>query len=150
MYLSKFTDYSFRILMYLGNNPDKLSTVDELSSILGLSTHHVKKIVYKLSTNNYILSLKGRNGGIKLGMDPKDINLGKLLEITEDNLDILECFSIENNTCSLNNCCKLKPIINDALESFKLELSKYTLDDILYKDELPFGYPSFLISNLLT
>ena len=131
MYLSKFTDYSFRILMYLGNNPDKLSTVDELSSILGLSTHHVKKIVYKLSINNYILSLKGRNGGIKLGMDPKDINLGKLLEITEDNLDILECFSIENNTCSLNNCCKLKPIINDALESFKLELSKYTLDDIL-------------------
>ena len=131
MYLSKFTDYSFRILMYLGNNPDKLSTVDELSSILGLSTHHFKKIVYKLSTNNYILSLKGRNGGIKLGMDPKDINLGKLLEITEDNLDILECFSIENNTCSLNNCCKLKPIINDALESFKLELSKYTLDDIL-------------------
>ena len=131
MYLSKFTDYSFRILMYLGNNPDKISTVDELSSILGLSTHHVKKIVYKLSTNNYILSLKGRNGGIKLGMDPKDINLGKLLEITEDNLDILECFSIENNTCSLNNCCKLKPIINDALESFKLELSKYTLDDIL-------------------
>src|SRR5574344_855499 len=129
MYLSKFTDYSFRILMYLGNNPDKLSTVDELSSILGLSTHNVKKIVYKLSTNNYILSLKGRNGGIKLGMDPKDINLGKLLEITEDNLDILECFSIENNTCSLNNCCKLKPIINDALESFKLELSKYTLDD---------------------
>ena len=131
MYLSKFTDYSFRILMYLGNNPDKLSTVDELSSILGLSTHHVKKIVYKLSTNNYILSLKGRNGGIKLGMDPKDINLGKLLEITEDNLDILECFSIENNTCSLNNCCKLKPIINDALESFKLKLSKYTLADIL-------------------
>lgn len=131
MYLSKFTDYSFRILMYLGNNPDKLSTVDELSSILGLSTHHVKKIVYKLSKNNYILSLKGRNGGIKLGMDPKDINLGKLLEITEDNLDILECFSIENNTCSLNNCCKLKPIINDALESFKLELSKYTLADIL-------------------
>lgn len=131
MYLSKFTDYSFRILMYLGNNPDKLSTVDELSSILDLSTHHVKKIVYKLSKNNYILSLKGRNGGIKLGMDPKDINLGKLLEITEDNLDILECFSIENNTCSLNNCCKLKPIINDALESFKLELSKYTLADIL-------------------
>ena len=131
MYLSKFTDYSFRILMYVGNNPDKLSTVDEVSSILDVSTHHVKKIVYKLSKNNYISSLKGRNGGIKLGMDPKDINLGKLLEITEDNLDILECFSIENNTCSLNNCCKLKPIINDALESFKLELSKYTLADIL-------------------
>lgn len=131
MYLSKFTDYSFRILMYLGNHPNTLSTVDELSSILGLSTHHTKKIVYKLSKNNYISSSKGRNGGIKLGMDPKDINLGELFEITEDNLNIIECFSIENNTCSMNDFCKLKPVINDALDLFKLKLSEYTLDDIL-------------------
>ncbi|WP_455537785.1 RrF2 family transcriptional regulator [Terrisporobacter sp.] len=131
MYLSKFTDYSFRILMYLGNNSDNLSTVDELASALDLSTHHVKKIVYKLSKNNFILSLKGRNGGIKLGMNPKDINLGELLEVTEDNLNILECFSIENNTCSIDASCKLKPIINDALDSFKLKLSEYTLADIL-------------------
>lgn len=130
MYLSKFTDYSFRILIYLGNHPDDLSTVDELSSILGLSTHHTKKIVYKLSKNNYISSSKGRNGGIKLGMNPKDINLGELIEVTEDNLNILECFS-PNNTCSINNSCKLKPIINDALNSFKLKLSEYTLEDIL-------------------
>ena len=52
MYLSKFTDYSFRILIYLGNHPNELFTVDELSDILGLSTHHIKKIVYKLAKNN--------------------------------------------------------------------------------------------------
>ena len=86
MYLSKFTDYSFRILIYLGNNPNKLFTVDELSNTLNLSTHHIKKIIYKLAKNGYISSSKGRNGGIKLGMDSKNINLGKLLEITEDNI----------------------------------------------------------------
>ena len=131
MYLSKFTDYSFRILMYLGKHTDNIYTVDELSSILDLSSHHTKKIVYKLSKNNYISSSKGRNGGIKLGMDPKNINLGKLLEITEDNLNILECFSLENNTCPINNSCKLKPIINDAFNSFKIKLSQYTLEDII-------------------
>ena len=131
MYLSKFTDYSFRILMYLGNHPEKLYTVDELSTILGLSTHHIKKIVYKLSKNGYLSSSKGRNGGIMLGMNPQDINLGQLLKITEDNLNILECFSTENNTCSIDGCCKLKPIINDALEAFKMQLSNYTLKDIL-------------------
>ncbi|MEG0857336.1 MAG: Rrf2 family transcriptional regulator [Terrisporobacter sp.] len=131
MYLSKFTDYSFRILIYLGNHPNELFTVDELSDILCLSTHHLKKIIYKLAKNGYILSSKGRNGGIKLVMDPKDINLGKLLEITEDNLNIVECFSAENNTCNLNGACKLKPIINNALDSFKLKFNEYTLDDIL-------------------
>ena len=68
---------------------------------------------------------------IEIGFEVIDSDTIVLPAFTEDNLDILECFSIENNTCSLNNCCKLKPIINDALESFKLELSKYTLDDIL-------------------
>ena len=43
MYLSKFTDYNFRILIYLGNHPNEIFTVDELSSILGLSTNHIKK-----------------------------------------------------------------------------------------------------------
>ena len=41
-------------------------------------------------------------------MDSKNINLGKLLEITEDNLNIVECFSTDNNTCNLNDSCKLK------------------------------------------
>ena len=131
MYLSKFTDYGFRILIYLGNNQDRLFTVDELSNTLDLSTHHIKKIIYKLAKHGYISSSKGRNGGIKLGMDSKDINLGELLEITEDNLNIVECFSSDNNTCSINDSCKLKPIINDALNSFKNEFYKYTLYDIL-------------------
>ena len=129
MYLSKFTDYSFRILIYLGNNPNKLFTVDELSNTLNLSTHHIKKIIYKLAKNGYISSSKGRNGGIKLGMDSKNINLGKLLEITEDNLNIVEYFSSDSISCNLNGKCKLKPVLNDSFNSFKL--SEYTLDYVI-------------------
>ena len=49
-------------------------------------------------------------------MNPKDINLEALLEIAKDNL---------------NGECKLKPVLNDALNSFKLKLSEYTLADII-------------------
>lgn len=133
MTLSKFTDYSFRVLIYLGNHPDDLFTVDELSKILGLSTHHIKKIIYILAKNEYIVSSKGRNGGIRLKLNPKDINLGELLKVTEGNLNIAECFSIENNTCPLNSMCKLKPILNNSLKAFIVKLSEYTLDDILWK-----------------
>ena len=34
MYLSKFTDYSFRALVYLAENRDKLCTVEELAKKL--------------------------------------------------------------------------------------------------------------------
>lgn len=131
MNLSKFTDYGFRILICLGNSPDRIFTVDELASILNLSSHHIKKIVYKLSKYGYISSTKGRNGGIKLGLDPKDINLGKVLEITEDNLNLVECFSVKGNSCNISKLCKLKPIINDALIAFKSVFYQYTLQDVL-------------------
>jgi Rrf2 family nitric oxide-sensitive transcriptional repressor len=130
MTLSKFSDYSFRILIYLGNNQEKLITIEELSEILNLSTHHLKKIINKLANYGYIKSLKGRGGGIKLGMSPSEINLGKLLEITEDNLSVVECFS-KNNTCNITKVCKLKPIIKKALNSFVSEFYNYTLEDLL-------------------
>lgn len=130
MNLSKFSDYAFRILIYLAENQDKLCTVEELASSLGVSEHHVKKIVHHLAKTEYIVSSKGRNGGLKLGMDPKDINLGKILVITEENLSLSECFSSAKHSCSYSEC-KFKSVLSDALAAFIDEVSKHTLQDIL-------------------
>ena len=66
MYLSKFTDYSFRSLLYLANHRDKICTVEELSKELDISEHHLKKIIHKLAKTDYVISMKGRSGGLKL------------------------------------------------------------------------------------
>lgn len=131
MNLSKFTDYAFRLLIYLAKNQGKLYTVEELARQLKISEHHLKKIVHKLGKTEYISSSKGRNGGLKLGLDPKDINLGKILDITEENLTLVECFSENKCTCNLNEMCKLKGALDNSLNAFTGELSKYTLSDII-------------------
>ena len=61
----------------------------------------------------------------------KNINLKALLEIAKDNLNIVEYFSSDSISCNLNGECKLKPVLNDALNSFKLKLSEYTLVDVI-------------------
>ena len=38
-------------------------------------------------------------------MNSKDINLKALLEITEDNLNIIECFSSDNISFNINGEC---------------------------------------------
>lgn len=131
MNLSKFSDYSFRALIYLAKNQDKLCTVEEVADYLKISEHHLKKIVQKLGKTEYIQSSKGRNGGLKLGLNPKDINLGSILRITEDNLTLVECFSDDKCTCNLTDVCKLKVVFDNSLNSFIKELSKYTLEDII-------------------
>ena len=132
MRLSKFTDYSFRTLIYLANNRYKVCTVDALYVKLKISKHHLKKIVNILAKTDLIISNKGRTGGIKLGLDPEDINLGEVIKITEENLNIADCFK-NNKCCSYikPSNCKIKCIMTEALDSFINEFSKYTLQELL-------------------
>lgn len=131
MNISKFSDYAYRTLIYLAKNEKELCTVEELSKNLSISEHHLKKIVQKLGKTDYITSIKGRNGGIKLGMKPEDINLKNVLLTTEENLTLVECFSRGQCTCQKTGSCKLKIVMNKSLASFMKELSNYSLADLL-------------------
>ena len=130
MQISKFSDYAFRALIYLAYNTDKLCTVDELAENLETSPHHMKKVIHKLASTDFIISLKGRTGGLRLGLSPEEINLGEVLTFTEENLNLFECFS--NSNCPMvAGGCKLKTISHAALSKFINEFSAYTLADII-------------------
>ena len=130
MQISKFSDYAFRALIYLAHNEDKLCTVEELAEKLETSPHHMKKVVHKLASTDYVVSLKGRTGGLRLGLSPEEINLGEVLTFTEENLNLFECFS--NSNCPMvSGGCKLKAISHVALSKFINEFSAYTLADIM-------------------
>lgn len=131
MQISKFTDYAFRALIYLAKNREEMATVDKLAQYLDVSEHHMKKVIHKLAKTDYIISSKGRNGGLKLGTEPSDINLGKVFIATEENLNLVQCLDNHSLCPLMSDDCKLKGIISDSLKSFINELSKYTLQDIL-------------------
>ena len=131
MQLSKFSDYSFRALIYLAHHSDELCTVDELAKAFNTSEHHMKKVIHHLGKTDYIISIKGRVGGLKLGLKPSEINLGDLLKVTEDNMNIVECFSKPESCPLMSSGCKLKHISSQALNQFIKEFSKYTLADLL-------------------
>ena len=98
---------------------------------MNISTHHLKKVINKLAKTEYIISTKGRNGGLKLGLLPEEINLGKVLLLTEENLSLVECMH-KSGVCPLiNNDCKLKNIICKSLNEFLKEMSNFTLRDII-------------------
>ncbi|MDO5040125.1 Rrf2 family transcriptional regulator [Clostridium sp.] len=131
MQLSKFTDYAFRMLIYLAKNEERISVIDEMSDELNISKHHLKKIVNKLAKTEYIISLKGRNGGLRLGVEPKEINLGNVLVLTEENLNLVSCMGNSDMCPLIKDDCKLKVVISKSLNTFIKEMSKYTLEDIL-------------------
>lgn len=131
MQLSKFSDYAFRALKYMGEGNKELYTVNELADELKISKDHMKKIISQLNKTTYIKTIKGRNGGITLAKKASEINLKAILEVTEKNMCIVECFN-KNSDCPYNKCdCKIKKINSEALSAFKKVFDNYTLADIL-------------------
>ncbi|WP_078428222.1 Rrf2 family transcriptional regulator [Alkalihalobacterium alkalinitrilicum] len=131
MQLTSYTDYSLRVLLYLGTQPEnQLSSIKEISSAYGISNNHLSKIVFELGKLGLIETIRGRNGGIKLAKQPKSINIGAVVRQTED-LQIVECFNEEGNLCIISSGCRLKHVLNDAMKAFLKVLDSYTLEDIL-------------------
>ncbi|AXY41687.1 Rrf2 family transcriptional regulator [Halomonas sp. JS92-SW72] len=130
MHLTRFTDYSIRVLIYLAAKGEERSTIHEIATSFDVSRNHLMKVVQDLSHKGYITAIRGKNGGLLLKKAPEEIRLGRLVRDTENDLELVECFG-DSNECKITPACRLKPILAEALRAFLAVLDKYTLADML-------------------
>jgi Rrf2 family nitric oxide-sensitive transcriptional repressor len=130
MKLTQYTDYSLRVLMYLGMQKGQSVTISEIAARHQISRNHVMKVVYELGQLGYLKTTRGKNGGVQLGRTPTQINVGKLVRETEKNLEIVECFGPDDH-CAITSACILKSALSTALRAFFDVLDGYTLKDLL-------------------
>ncbi|QIB66926.1 Rrf2 family transcriptional regulator [Kineobactrum salinum] len=130
MRITRYTDYSLRVLLYAALKGDALSTIGEVAGAYNISKNHLMKVVQELSAKGYLQAIRGKNGGMRLGRTPKDINVGTLVRELEQDLELVECFGNSSN-CVITPSCKLKRILGEALNAFFSTLDRYTLADLL-------------------
>ena len=82
MKLSLFSDYSLRVLMYAAMAEGNF-LIDDISRAYGISRNHVAQVVHHLGKLGYLHTQRGRGGGIRLALPPREIRLGKLIRQTE-------------------------------------------------------------------
>ena len=131
MQLTRYTDYSFRVLIYLSLHKDRSATISEIADFYQISRNHLVKVVHNLSVKNYLNSSRGKGGGLKLARSPELINVGSVVRDTEPNFYAAECFNNEPSNCSIEVICHLKNILAEATEHFLDTLGKYTIADII-------------------
>jgi Rrf2 family nitric oxide-sensitive transcriptional repressor len=127
MQLTRFSDYSLRVLLYLAAHPGRVVSVREISQAYAISEHHVVKVVQRLIARGLVASTRGRSGGLQLNHRPEDISLGAVVRFSEPHLALVECFDASRNTCPIEPACGLKAALAEAQRAFLAVLDNCTL-----------------------
>ncbi|MFQ5355477.1 MAG: RrF2 family transcriptional regulator, partial [Mariprofundaceae bacterium] len=128
MQLTSYTDYSLRVLLYLGRlTEDRLATISEIATHHGISRNHLVKVVHNLGKSGFIQTVRGKSGGIRLALKPEDVVLADVVRLTEPHMDIQECFSNGSSSCPLSDNCKLMGVLYQARQEFINVLESNTL-----------------------
>jgi len=120
MHLTKFSDYSLRVLIYLATMESEKTTAQAIADAYGISFHHVAKACQWL-------------GGISLAKAAHDINIGKLIEATEAGSNVVECLKPAGGQCCISPACGLRLAIAEAEAVFMETLRKFTLESVISK-----------------
>ncbi|MGS2724153.1 Rrf2 family transcriptional regulator [Porticoccus sp. GXU_MW_L64] len=128
MQLTKYTDLSLRVIMYLALHDNKRDTIKRIAERYQVSRNHLVKVVHQLATLGFIDSTQGRGGGIALAEAPENIIVGDVVRAMEQSLDIIDC---EKETCPLRPACLLKGVLNEASHAFLKSLDQYSIADLV-------------------
>ena len=129
MQITKFTDLALRVLMYL-TYEDNLSsvTISEIAQQFEVPRNHLIKVVTKLNKLGWIYATRGRNGGLRLEIDPANLKLGDILEKLENKTSLINCHT---PPCVIRGRCHLKAVLDLGLRNFYNDMNKYSLKDIV-------------------
>ncbi len=132
MRLTRQTNYAMRILMYCAANDGRLSRIPEIASAYSVSELFLFKILQPLNKAGLVETVRGRNGGVRLGRPAEKITLFDVVKVTEDSFAMAECFEDDGDVeCPLIDSCGLNSALRKALNAFFDVLSEYTIDDLV-------------------
>lgn len=130
MRLTLHTDYALRLLIRLAIEPEGLHTIDAIAERYGISRHHLTKVAQTLVKNDFVTSVRGRHGGVRLALPAEAIRLGDVIRATEDSFALVDCFEPEGD-CVIAGACGLQRVLHEAMRAFFEVLDRYTLADLV-------------------
>ncbi|OTG95492.1 RrF2 family transcriptional regulator [Acinetobacter sp. ANC 3832] len=133
MQLNKFTDYGFRLLLYLSQTDARESyTIAQIADDLQISQNHLVKIVHHFSKKGWVITTRGKGGGVQLAPHSLGLRVGDVIADLEANTALVEC---NVPPCVLRMNCNLKGHLDKATKVFYDYLNQYTLGQMIRKNK---------------
>jgi Rrf2 family nitric oxide-sensitive transcriptional repressor len=127
MQLTQFTDIGLRVLLYLSyKDRAQMATVGEIAESFSVSRNHLVKVVHFMAQQGWLMTTRGKGGGLALSHPLPWYRLGHIIRELEDMNELIDC---DTSQCRLKGSCRLKGILDLALAAMFEVLDRYTLAD---------------------
>ena len=83
------------------------------------------KVAHALVKAEFVASVRGRNGGLRLARPADEISVGDIVRQTEDGFDLVDC-----GVCVVARGCGLRGLLGKATGAFLAVLDSCSLADL--------------------
>ena len=83
MYLTQQTDYAMRVLIYAAVNDGVLVNIGTIAEAYKISKSHLMKVVTALVKGGFLISVRGKGGGLRLAKSAEEIRVGDVVRLIE-------------------------------------------------------------------
>ena len=130
MQLLHSSKYAIRILSYIANHDEQqLCNAKELSETLIIPYKFLTKIMMKLVKADFIISIRGREGGYKLSRPASSITIIEILNHFNEYPEYEQCI-LGIGSCNAKNKCALHDQWVKPKSMIKKMFENTTLEDI--------------------
>lgn len=130
MQLTLHTDYALRLLIYLKTHEPETASIGQIARAYGISQNHLAKVAQQLVQHRWVLSTRGRGGGLSLTETAHRVTIGDVVRALETNRKVVECLG-DHSTCPIEPACGLKHAMRQATDAFLASLDQYVLSDLI-------------------
>jgi Rrf2 family transcriptional regulator, nitric oxide-sensitive transcriptional repressor len=136
MKLTRYTDYSLRVLLHLAALPGGVSSIAEIARVHRVSENHLMKVVHELGRAGFLKTTRGRGGGVALARPAEIIRVGDVVRRTEGDCALVDCTG-----CALAPGCRLTGLLGEARRAFYAVLDAQTIGDLVGRAGPPLNLP---------
>ena len=126
MRLTRYTDYSLRVLIHLALHDERLCSIGEIARSYDVSHNHLMKVVNALAHAGFVETVRGRTGGMRLARPAAEISVGEVVRHTEEGFQLADC-----SGCALSPACGLTGVLAQGMQAMLAVFDSYTIADLL-------------------
>ncbi|MBI5733536.1 MAG: Rrf2 family transcriptional regulator [Candidatus Kerfeldbacteria bacterium] len=129
--LSARGEYGLMILKYLAKvKPGQYLSLKEIASRQKLPVKYLEQVVKVLARANLVKAKQGTQGGYKLSIGPKQMNLALILDVLEGGIKPAQCHPGCHN-CKRTAACEKKTGWKKIHQALYKKLNQVSLADLI-------------------